>query len=75
MQGEIYTVDDIGGSGHQKMSLQKLMDERPEYFVFNGAVGALTTQHPNHAYTQLLIASSPQNIACSWFTVAAAAAA
>ena len=49
MQGEIYTVDDIGGSGHQKMTLQKLMDERPEYFVFNGAVGALTTQHPNHA--------------------------
>jgi nitrite reductase (NO-forming) len=49
MQGEIYTVDDIGGSGHQKMSLEKLMDERPEYFVFNGAVGALTAQHPLHA--------------------------
>jgi nitrite reductase (NO-forming) len=49
MQGEIYTVDDIGGSGHQKMSLEKLMDERPEYFVFNGAVGALTVQHPMHA--------------------------
>lgn len=49
MQGEIYTVEDIGGSGHQKMSLPKLMDERPEYFVFNGAVGALTAQHPMHA--------------------------
>jgi len=49
MQGEIYTVEDIGGAGHQKMSLSKLMDERPEYFVFNGAVGALTTQHPMHA--------------------------
>ena len=49
MQGEIYTVEDIGGTGHQKMSLSKLMDERPEYFVFNGAVGALTTQHPMHA--------------------------
>jgi nitrite reductase (NO-forming) len=44
-------VEDIGGSGHQKMSLSKLMDERPEYFVFNGAVGALTTQHPMHART------------------------
>ncbi|HXY25483.1 MAG TPA: copper-containing nitrite reductase [Candidatus Acidoferrum sp.] len=51
MQGEIYTVEDIGGAGHQKMSLSKLMDERPEYFVFNGAVGALTTQHPMHAKT------------------------
>ena len=49
MQGEIYTVEDIGGSGHQKMSLDKLMNERPEYFVFNGAVGALTAQHPIHA--------------------------
>jgi len=49
MQGEIYTVEDIGGTGHQKMSLAKLMDERPEYFVFNGAVGALTSQHPMHA--------------------------
>lgn len=51
MQGEIYTVEDIGGTGHQKMSLSKLMDERPEYFVFNGAVGALTTEHPMHGKT------------------------
>jgi len=51
MQGEIYTVDDIGGEGHQKASLTKLMDERPEYFVFNGAVDALTSQHPMHART------------------------
>jgi nitrite reductase (NO-forming) len=26
--------------------VQKLLDEKPEYFVFNGAVGALTTQKP-----------------------------
>jgi len=49
MQGEIYTVEDLGEQGHQKMSLPKLMDERPEYFVFNGAVGALTEQHPMRA--------------------------
>lgn len=51
MQGELYTVEDIGGQGHQKMSMSKLMDERPEYFLFNGAVGALTAQHPMHAKT------------------------
>jgi nitrite reductase (NO-forming) len=51
MQGEIYTVDDVGGTGHQKMSLDKLMDEKPEYFVFNGAAGALTTEHAMHAKT------------------------
>jgi nitrite reductase (NO-forming) len=49
MQGEIYTVEDMGGTGHQKMSVPKLMEERPEYFVFNGAVGALTSQHPMRA--------------------------
>ncbi len=49
MQGEIYTVEDLGEPGHQKMSLPKLMDERPEYFVFNGAVGSLTDQHPMRA--------------------------
>ncbi|MGA7794217.1 MAG: copper-containing nitrite reductase [Candidatus Acidiferrales bacterium] len=48
-QGEIYTVDPLGGHGHQRLSLPKLMNERPEYFVFNGAVGALTDQHPMHA--------------------------
>src|SRR5579859_115250 len=51
MQGELYTVDEIGEAGHQKTSLTKLMDERPEYFVFNGAVGSLTTKHPMHAKT------------------------
>jgi len=49
MQGELYTAGDLGEQGHQKMSLPKLMDERPEYFVFNGAVGALTDQHPMRA--------------------------
>jgi len=48
-QGEIYTVDALGGHGHQRMSVPKLMNERPEYFVFNGAVGALTDQHPMRA--------------------------
>jgi nitrite reductase (NO-forming) len=51
MQGELYTVDDIGEAGHQKISMAKLMAEQPEYFLFNGAVDALTTQHPMHAKT------------------------
>ncbi len=51
MQGEIYTAEEMGEAGHQKISLTKLMDERPEYFVFNGDVGALTTEHPMQART------------------------
>lgn len=46
MQGEIYTVAPFGTQGPQKTSYEKLMDERPEYYVFNGAVGALSTQKP-----------------------------
>lgn len=49
MQGEIYTQQPYGQHGHQEFSVEKLLDERPEYFVLNGAVGALTTQHPLQA--------------------------
>jgi len=46
MQGEIYTEQPFGTKGEATSSYEKLMDERPEYFVFNGAVGALTTEYP-----------------------------
>ena len=32
----------FGTQGHQELDYGKLMTERPEYFVFNGAVSALT---------------------------------
>jgi nitrite reductase (NO-forming) len=46
MQGEIYTTEALNQKGADTFSQQKLLDERPEYFVFNGAVGALTQEHP-----------------------------
>jgi nitrite reductase (NO-forming) len=49
MQGEIYTDRPFGQRGSQEFSVEKLLGERPEYFVFNGSVGALTTLHPLHA--------------------------
>ena len=42
MQGEIYTDQAFGQHGSQEFSVEKLLNERPEYFVFNGSVGALT---------------------------------
>ena len=42
MQGEIYTSAAKGKTGLQQFSDAKLMEESPEYFVFNGAVAALT---------------------------------
>ncbi len=44
MQGEIYTADVFGVPGHQSFSATKLLNEHPEYYVFNGAVNALNDQ-------------------------------
>ena len=49
MQGEVYTTAPKGKAGLQQFSDAKLMEENPEYFVFNGAVDALTKEHPLHA--------------------------
>jgi nitrite reductase (NO-forming) len=46
MQGEIYTEGAFGQRGSQEFNVEKLLNERPEYFVFNGSVGALTRLHP-----------------------------
>lgn len=43
MQGEIYTAQPFGTEGHLDFSYDKMLDEDAEYFVFNGAAGALTT--------------------------------
>jgi nitrite reductase (NO-forming) len=49
MQGEIYTEAVFGQRGSQEFSVEKLLHERPEYFVFNGSVGALSKLHPMKA--------------------------
>jgi nitrite reductase (NO-forming) len=46
MQGEIYTDQPFGQHGSQEFSVEKLLSEHPEYFVFNGSVGALSKLHP-----------------------------
>ncbi|MBN8654442.1 MAG: nitrite reductase, copper-containing [Anaerolineae bacterium] len=44
MQGEIYTAGAFGEQGHQMGDTTKLLNEDPEYFVFNGAANALVTK-------------------------------
>jgi len=46
MQGDIYTTGEFGDKGKQTTDITKLLNEDPEYVVFNGAVGALTDQKP-----------------------------
>jgi nitrite reductase (NO-forming) len=49
MQGEIYTAQPFGQHGSLDFDVEKLLAERPEYFVFNGSVGALSKLHPLQA--------------------------
>lgn len=44
MQGEIYTAGAFGEQGHQMGDTTKLLNEDPEYFVFNGAANALVNK-------------------------------
>jgi nitrite reductase (NO-forming) len=45
MQGDFYTEGRHGEPGLQRFSFEKLYDERPDYVLFNGAVGALTGEN------------------------------
>jgi len=49
MQGELYTTSNKGTPGLQQFSNTNLLEENPQYFVFNGAVGALSKEHPLRA--------------------------
>lgn len=49
MHGELYTEQPFGEYGPQKFSRTKLLAETPEYFILNGAVGALTNEDPLQA--------------------------
>ncbi|MBL8993447.1 MAG: c-type cytochrome, partial [Spirochaetia bacterium] len=42
VQGEFYTKGPYGQEGVQPFDMQKALDERPPYVVFNGAVGSMT---------------------------------
>ncbi len=46
MQGEIYTDKPFGTQGLVGDSYAKIVAETPDYFVFNGAVGALSEHKP-----------------------------
>ena len=46
MQGELYTNEAFGSTGLLTENLPALLNEDPEYLVFNGAANALTEQKP-----------------------------
>ncbi|HET7771292.1 MAG TPA: copper-containing nitrite reductase, partial [Chloroflexota bacterium] len=42
MQGDFYLSGDRGQAGHHEIGMADMMEENPDYVVFNGSVGALT---------------------------------
>lgn len=42
MQGDFYTKGKYGQQGLQPFDMEKAVEEKPDYVVFNGSVGALT---------------------------------
>lgn len=47
MQGEFYTAGALGRQGLQLMDTEAMMNSRPQYIVFNGRTGALTSSTSN----------------------------
>lgn len=43
MESEVYTAEPFGTQGNLTFSHEAMLDEQPEYYVFNGASMALTT--------------------------------
>lgn len=42
MQGDFYTKGKYGKQGYQPFDMEKAIDEKPTYVLFNGSVGSLT---------------------------------
>ena len=49
MQGDFYTTGDYHAPGLQSFDMQKAIDEKPTYVLFNGAEGSLTGPNALHA--------------------------
>jgi len=49
MQGDFYTAGGYHAAGLQAFDVQKAIDEKPTYVLFNGAEGALTGKNALHA--------------------------
>lgn len=75
MQGEFYTPGKFGEQGYQTFDLDKAVDERPSYVLFNGAVGSLTGNHALTASTgdtvRIYFGDGGPNLASSFHVIGA----
>jgi nitrite reductase (NO-forming) len=73
MQSEFYTAGAYGAEGLQSFDVNKAMDERPPYVVFNGAVGSLVGDKALTAKTgetvRLFVGNGGPNLTSSFHVI------
>ena len=73
MQGDFYTVGKYREKGHQQFDMQKAIDEKPTYVVFNGSDGALTGDKALTAKTnetvRLFVGNGGPNLVSSFHVI------
>jgi nitrite reductase (NO-forming) len=73
MQGEFYTPGNFGEQGLQPFDLQRAIDERPAYVVFNGSVNSLVGDRAIQAHTgesvRLYVGNGGPNLVSSFHVI------
>ena len=73
LQSEFYTMGRHGEAGLQQFSMEKALEERPDYVVFNGSVGALVGDNALHAKVgekvRLFIGNGGPNLVSSFHVI------
>jgi nitrite reductase (NO-forming) len=73
MQSEFYTTGKYGEPGLQTIDMQKGVEEKPTYVVFNGSVGALTGEHALQAKVgervRLFVGNAGPNLTSSFHVI------
>ena len=73
MQGEFYTLGKFGEEGLQAFDMDKAVEEKPTYVVFNGSVGSVTAQRALTAKVgekiRLYIGNGGPNLTCSFHVI------
>ena len=73
MQSEFYTKGKFGEKGLQQFDMDKGLDERPPYVVFNGSVGSMTGEHALQANVgdriRLFVGDAGPNLVSSFHVI------
>jgi len=73
MQSEFYTKGKFGEKGLQQFDMDKGLDERPPYVVFNGSVGSMTGEHTLQAKVgdriRLFVGDAGPNLVSSFHVI------